>query len=293
MAPQPLILPGELMDSVIDYLGNDLHELGICGMVCSEWLMRSRYHIFSTVQLWPQRVRAFLELARSEMCTFVHCIHRIELDDSRRNEDEISFCDVMSLSQLSTLSRVESLKFRNMDWTAISPMEQTKLRYHLAEFRQLSRLEFENVVFHDLREVVRIASSFPLLRHLSVHVEFLKYLEYVISSAINNNLPSGLHTIELGTDCDIPVFLSSLSATTGPSNLQALELRNIKSYHWQYIRSAIIKYSATLRHLVLAFADGEFQKMPEGMITLDPVSSFSNFLQASFSAERIFHILAA
>src|SRR5271156_324873 len=82
-------LPGEITDAIIDHLQSDLRALGICGRVCSEWLIRSRYHIFSTVQLWPwrrARVRRFFELAKSRSCTFTHLIHRIELDDSRAKE---------------------------------------------------------------------------------------------------------------------------------------------------------------------------------------------------------------
>jgi hypothetical protein len=188
MAPA---LPWEITDSIIDQLHSDLGVLGICSTVCSEWLTRSRYHLFSTVQLWPWRARRFFELAKSQSCTFTHHIQRIEFDDSRvkkwtqdvrpphqRNDEKVLFNEAMAQSHI-LCSQVKSMQVKNINWTTLSPMKQEKLRGQLAKFSRLDRLEFQGVIFHDLREVIRIVSS----PQLSAHISFLKYLEYTITSA--------------------------------------------------------------------------------------------------------------
>ncbi|KAJ3528645.1 hypothetical protein NMY22_g9324 [Coprinellus aureogranulatus] len=90
-------LPWELTDAIIDHLQSDLSALGVCGMVSSEWLRRSRHHIFTTVQLWPWRIRRFAKLAGSKQCTFSEHIQRIELDDSRVKLCESDY-DVVRIS---------------------------------------------------------------------------------------------------------------------------------------------------------------------------------------------------
>ena len=152
------------MDTIIDHLQTDLPALGQCGMVSSAWLKRSRHHIFSTVQLWPWRIRDFIQLSTSKKCTFSKAIQRVELDDSRVKPGVpcIQFMDALSFSHLSCLSQVEAIQIRSVDWTALNPTEQTKLRRRFAQFKVLKLLEFDDVTFHDLREVVHIINSFPV-----------------------------------------------------------------------------------------------------------------------------------
>ncbi|KAF6755410.1 hypothetical protein DFP72DRAFT_1122013 [Ephemerocybe angulata] len=248
-------LPLELTDAIIDHLHSDVVALGACSMVSSEWLKRSRHHIFTTVQLWPWRIHKFVKLAASQKCTFSDHIQRIELDDARVKPEVpgVSFTDAMSLSQLSRLSQVEAIQVRSVDWTALSPAEQGQLRTRLSRFRQLKRLEFDAVVFHDLREVVKIITSFPLLKHLSANVSFTKYTEHAIASAAQLRLPRNVETLELGTEDGIPVVLSSVleSATIADPHVTRLNLRNLKVDHLPLLRTTVRKIGNHLRHVCL------------------------------------------
>lgn len=273
-------LPWEITDSIIDHLHSDLGALGICSRVCSEWLIRSRCHIFSTVQLWPWRVHRFFELANSPSCTFTRHIHRIELDDLRakerprdvrdtlqENDERVLFNEAMAQSHIPCFSRVISMRVENVDWTALSPTQTEKLRGRLAKFSRLSRLEFQGVVFHDLREVIRVVSSFPSLRQLSAHISFLKYPEYAIVSAWTLRLPSNVQTIELGTDDGIPVVLSCLAGNKEKPHLLALKLQNIRCSHLQHISATLERSGSYLQQVSLEFAQETLQTTSLGSST--------------------------
>ena len=282
MAIQYSTLPGEITDAIIDHLHSDLRALGVCSMVCSKWLNRSRYHIFATVQLWPWRIHRFFELAKSRSCTFTHHIHRIELDDLRTraeeksrdirptrqgNDERVTFNEAMAQSYILCFSQVKSMQVKNVDWTALSPMQHGKLRERLAKFSKLNRLELQGVIFHDLREVIRVVSSFPSLRQLSAQISFLKYLEYVIASASTLRLPSNVQTIELGTDEGIPVILGCLAGREEEPHVLVLKLKNVKYSHLQYISTTLKKSKPNLQHFSLGFARETLQTIDTGSST--------------------------
>lgn len=281
MVIQYPVLPWEITDGIIDHLHSDLRTLGICSSVCSEWLIRSRYHTFSTVQLWPWRVHRFFKLAKSRSCTFTHYIHRIELDDLRakeraqdirpalqENDERVPFNEAMAQSHILCFSQVKSMQVKNVDWTALSPIQQETLRGRLAKFSKLNRLEFQGVTFHDLREVIRVASSFPSLRQLSAYISFLKYPEYTIASALTLPLPPNVQTIELGTDDGIPVILSCLAGRGEEPHVLALKLQNIKCSHLQYISTTLKRSEPNLRHFSLGFARETLQTVGIGRLCL-------------------------
>ena len=266
-------LPWEITDGIIDQLHSDWNVLRICSTVCSGWLVRSRYHLFSTVQLWPWRAHRFFELAKSPSCTFTHHIRRIEFDDLRekertrqdvlrrrgKNNEKVLFNEAI-VRAFFLCPQVKSMQVKNVNWTALSPLEQETLRGQLGNFSRLDRLEFQEVIFHDLREVVRVVSSFPSLRQLSAHISFLKYIEYAIASAGTLRLPSNVQTIELGTDDGIPVILSCLGGGDKErrSHLLSLKLQNIKYSHLQYV-STTLKRADNLQHVSLGFAPKTLQ----------------------------------
>ncbi|KAF9450051.1 hypothetical protein P691DRAFT_774206 [Macrolepiota fuliginosa MF-IS2] len=256
------LLPAEIMDVVIDQLHLDLKMLGVCGTVCSEWLIRSRYHIFSTVQLWPWRVRRFFELSRSRQCTFTSYVNCIEVNDAQaklsgqQNDDDILFHQVMSSSSLSRFSHIQSLRIQNVDWTLFSPANRDHLRERLATFTKLESLKFDDVMFHDLREVARITALFPSLRYLVANIQFSKYMEYTITSATTLALPTCLEALRLGTDDAIPSFLST---TFKGSKLSSLVLDGVKFWHLQYVGGVLRSLGDSLRHLQINFSRNDGQ----------------------------------
>ncbi|KAH9481206.1 hypothetical protein JR316_0005726 [Psilocybe cubensis] len=280
--PRPMqhpVLPWEITDAIIDHLHSDVRALAICSAVCAEWLIRSRHHIFSTVQLWPWRAQRFFELAASRECTFVNKIRCIEVDDSKtvrkvdgdeRGADErgdgMTFFEAMAHSHFSCFAQVRTLIVRNVDWTKHPLRHQATLRTHLSKFHQIDRLELHGVVFHDMREVVRVVDAFPALYHLTANVTFMKMLEHTIASEMTNHLTNKLGSLDLGTDDSIPALLSSVvSADRNPCSIRELNLQNIRSDHLKYVQNALERAGSNLRHLSLGFESELGSKSLQGM----------------------------
>lgn len=278
-------LPWELTDTIIDHLQSDLVALGTCGLVSSGWLKRSRHHIFNTVQLWPWRIRKFAKLTGSKQCTFSEQIQRIELDDSRVKPDVpcVPFTDALTFSPLSRLSQVEAIQVRSVDWTALSFSEQAYLRQRISRFKLLKRLELDDVTFHDLREVVHIATSFPLLKQLSANVFFTKMREHAVAGAAKLRLPSNVETLELATDDGIPVVLASVLAADANPHVTRLNLRNLTPEHLPLLKSVTRKMGASLKHVLLGI-DGTSWK------DLDEEDFFRSMKLSRLSQLRTLHL---
>ncbi|KAF8910484.1 hypothetical protein CPB84DRAFT_1929508 [Gymnopilus junonius] len=270
---QQSTLPSEITDTIIDHLHDDIQALGTCSLVYSEWLVRSRYHIFSTVQLSPCRARRFFDLAASRMCTFVNQISRVEMNglkrtarregrqESRRGEDgnEIMlFSEAMSQSHIPSFAGVRSMEIRNVDWTTLTSSQQATLRSCLTNFPLLDRLELHDAVFHDLREVARIIKAFPTLLHLTANITFMKYLEHTLASAETTPLTNTLVSLELGTNEAIPVVLNGLTTWDGPQSIKQLKLQNVRLGDVQYISRTLRRLGNNLQKLSLRIQVGEF-----------------------------------
>lgn len=225
--------------------------------------------MFYRVQLWPWRVQRFLELASEKGCTFTNHVRHIEVDDAKvktcwkgtegDGEQRLSFKEAISRPHPPCFIGVQSIQIRNVDWTRFSIHEQGVLRDHLAKFVKLGRLEFRGVVFHDLRELVRIVDSFSALQHLTAYVSFRKYIEHTLVSAHTLGFSRNLRSIELGTEDSIPVVLSCIAGREGQGHLQVLDLQNIKPDHHQYVKQVLKKSGKHIQDLTLGFAN---EKIP-------------------------------
>lgn len=261
-------LPWEITETIIDHLHSDIEALGACGSVCSEWLARSRHHLFYTVQLWPWRVQTFYELANKRYCTFTNYVRRIEMDDLRiRTKDREQGCvldngiehsvewvpckKAMSRPHPPCFAGVHSIQIRNVDWTSLPIAEQVTFRVTLASFSKLNRLEFQDVIFLDLCELLRIVNSIPSLHHLSANVSFMKYLEHTLASASTMSWPNNLRSFETGTEEGLPVMLSCMM--NDPGHVSVLKLLNLKSSHLLYLKKTLKKLGKKIQHLVLGF----------------------------------------
>ncbi|KAJ7592651.1 hypothetical protein C8J56DRAFT_1127049 [Mycena floridula] len=241
-------IPPELSDTIIDFC-DDLKTIGVCGMVCTAWLPRSRLHLFSTVQLWPWRISAFTELFASPSCTLMHYISRIEMNDSqtRMQRPGMPFARAITLPLLSKLIRVESFRIENVDWTTFSLAEQSGVAWYLAQMTRVASLELEGVIFHDMRAITDLLSSWSSVQQLIANISFMKYLDHVLSSARKLRLPSTLQILTLNGSDAIIAFLSCL-----PSSIHTLKLQNFTSHDMAYMTKALTTYSASDLKISLA-----------------------------------------
>ncbi len=232
------LLPWEVTDIIIDHLHHDVRALGACGAVCTEWLARSRFHLFSTVQLWPWRIREFVRIADGTKCTFASYISRVEVDGAKERKRECrsreregartKLATVTDAMDLKCLTQAAELQIRNVDWTRLPPGQRTVLRAQLARLTRLRRLELDDDVFQDMREIARILSVLPALRHFTANVSFA-----TCGESAHYGVSCGVPSLELGTDDALPLLLG---ATSG---VRKLSLKRVHKDHFPHIQSAL------------------------------------------------------
>ncbi len=259
------MIPPELIDFIIDLLHDDLSSLSTCALVCSQWLARSRFNGFATVQLWPWRASQFFHLLEAPECTFVSYVSRIEFDGNatRSSMANIPFDRVLKFYSLTRVSNVRVIRLANVDWTAYPIPDQNHIISLLGQFTRLERLELDSFVSHDLRTIVQILCRFSALQHFSAHLRFSKYLEHAVQSAEQLRIPSGLKTVELNADEGIPVFLACLGAARS-LDVRTVRLRNVTFDDLPYVRRALDTLSTKLRHFLLSFSRHQKKPIPAG-----------------------------
>lgn len=72
--------PPELVEQIIDDIGNDPATLYACGLTCRTWTIPSRRHLFRVVTLHSRaRAKGLGELLAASNSGFVHMIHTVKL----------------------------------------------------------------------------------------------------------------------------------------------------------------------------------------------------------------------
>ncbi|KAJ7841059.1 hypothetical protein B0H14DRAFT_2783603 [Mycena olivaceomarginata] len=102
-------IPQELVDEIIDYLGEDHDALIACSVVCRAWVSRCRRRLFKTCALLPHNVLGFCDLLRSPECTLLQHVHKIDASRQYWSTDDLHLrskgiaADLGRLTHLCTL----------------------------------------------------------------------------------------------------------------------------------------------------------------------------------------------
>lgn len=161
-------VPQELVDVILDYVDDDIHALGNCGLVCHNWLPSARSHIFYEVELSysrPSRVTSAVEiLERSpEIALAVRSI-RITAD----SQTESSLGEVSKI--LCSFTRLDELHL-----SCIAPHEETDsdlttfVKSLAAVTPTVKVISMYAVSFNTFGCFSHFLRAFPLLSHLDLH----------------------------------------------------------------------------------------------------------------------------
>jgi hypothetical protein len=148
-------LPPELYDAVIDHLFADKRALGNCALVSSQFLPRSRYHLFREVFLKPgepghARHMSFLALLQSPFVTFPAYVRNLLLMDG----DQTTWIN-KGLEVLQGFVSVECLDLCAVRWGDLSAGALATLR----TFPVLKHLSLRYCTFDNFDQVVDIVCS--------------------------------------------------------------------------------------------------------------------------------------
>ncbi|KAJ6512689.1 hypothetical protein C8R45DRAFT_325385 [Mycena sanguinolenta] len=236
-------IPVELLEQIMDTLYADRKTVGACGLVSTEWVPRSRHILFSTVDLFASDSHRFQELLGCPTCTFASSVFHLSVAGGTNAETapEAFYRLVTSLA-FGRLAHVRFLRLSNLEWTSFSVLQQSAIESGLARLTHLAKFELHSMSFHDLKDALRVASSFPFLNHIRfVDIRFSKYLEYNISSAKTYRIPRGWQIVEIDSGEAIPSFLHCLCANLAiaPLGIQLLKILHTDPVHNSCVEEAL------------------------------------------------------
>ncbi|KAJ7624551.1 hypothetical protein FB45DRAFT_1005464 [Roridomyces roridus] len=95
-------IPGELIDAVIDGVQNSPSTLTACSLVCRQWVPRSRYHSFGSIELVRSgnrdTVKSFLHILESPFVTIVPSVREVRISQELSYSTPLSIRDTSSYS---------------------------------------------------------------------------------------------------------------------------------------------------------------------------------------------------
>ncbi|KAJ7132488.1 hypothetical protein C8R44DRAFT_871434 [Mycena epipterygia] len=170
--------PQELVDLVIDDVAAapDTTDIGTCGLVCSQWLPRSRRHLFSDINLSnadSAAIQAFMDLVDASSTPILALVKLLDMHLVNGPFTEAHMARLHGFHAVSDL-RIHSPCHVSRD--RMPPVEDLRfqcwLQTHIPRFGSacLSLTRFELVLGSDLpfRILVDIISSLPSLTRLRI-----------------------------------------------------------------------------------------------------------------------------
>lgn len=149
--------------------------LSSCALVARSWVRCTQHHRFRTLNLndltrRSQRLRIFLELIRSPLCTIHNHVFEVDIDLFTLLE--------LGILGLALLSHLNSIKLSGPPhWLHRDPSKPTWESYDrnglptlLASFEHLTNLEMCSVPFASLAELARLVGACSKLQQLSIRM---------------------------------------------------------------------------------------------------------------------------
>ncbi|KAJ7257843.1 hypothetical protein C8J57DRAFT_1721143 [Mycena rebaudengoi] len=224
-------LPGELVDSIIDFASFDPQTLAACGLVAKQWLPCSRFHLFSSIHLRRNRdretVKSFLLLVQSPLATFLSCVLEVHLHHHPTYEVPIlSTGDLLALLTRTGLRPQSLFLYCKIQGDRLTIPPGTPQGF-LASLTHLGLNFLDKVLFDTLVDYV---CGFPLLESLS-----LGDISIVLRRPKSTALPPNLHTLDV-SEPSILDWLLTLDPI--PQKISTLILRGIGNHRInQYLRN--------------------------------------------------------
>jgi hypothetical protein len=109
------LIPQELSDIIIDHLHDDRPALGRCGLVCQSWLPSSRFHLFSTIKLFPFNIDTALTILCTHNSTIPPYVRRLEMEEGRGRKWDPQWVN-SALLKLPLFTAIENLSLSHISW---------------------------------------------------------------------------------------------------------------------------------------------------------------------------------
>ncbi|KAJ7461261.1 hypothetical protein B0H11DRAFT_119281 [Mycena galericulata] len=284
----------ELIDLVLDHVSQDgIHEIdksdaapgqddldivpsiAACGLVCSQWLPRSRFHLFASARLDAVRLESLFDIDRTSSLQLYFLFRRLTLEFfipvSFKQQHMDKLCDCVNLACL----RISTPSGNPGTTSQFHSFLETHLPIIGIRCVSLSRFEWnaaDDTV--SLRTIADVLMCLPVLEAFSLEFDGCRITDEEVPSS--RSCPTHLRTLELrvedGADVLFAWFLSlpvvpSLASLTlyevdqspgtsltayserSGSGLESLSLWPERASLTE--PTGILKYATGLRHLTL------------------------------------------
>lgn len=273
-------LPCELIDIIIDGLGDDRDALKACALTCRSWLHRSRYHLHHSATLYHQNCRihpsqiesiaTFLSLpAIAEYTQDLLLEGKTELKSNRFNDANSS---ELFWRALARFTHVKRLRVSRLFW--VSHTLESKNRLCKA-FPSVTDLDVYMSDFADANEFLSFLTAFPKLVRLRTERLFWAKdaVEWYEASGSD---PSSYRTLPKGAmpgqrlrhiqvqHCDVPMMtdISNWLSTVPGCNISTLHLSPPDGDDFAALPLFFSALGTSLKHLKLTL---EFASKQETM----------------------------
>jgi hypothetical protein len=164
-------LPQELIDNVIDELGNDVGALRTCSLVSKPWVYRSRKHLFATVHLPTCLLRKWLERIPANPVTPSNPHSQVRSLSLQPAIPCTPFCIPKTfVHHLSSFTEVSKLAIASSlwgEWTNAFSDPALVTEYFGGLGRSLRKLELTRV-YLNMVVLEAMLDAFPRLEHILI-----------------------------------------------------------------------------------------------------------------------------
>ncbi|KAJ7487228.1 hypothetical protein B0H11DRAFT_1114149 [Mycena galericulata] len=222
--------PQELIDRVIDHLamGAQTWDDGIrsCGLVCRQWLPRSRYHLFSDIVAdGADHLRSFLEGISSSSVEILSLVRSLQIDFKFPNRpfDEGDLTQLCHCTGLISLRIVSKTGGSPTLLTQLFDFLFTDLPYLGRNSPSLSHFQWvNNGPDISLRTVINVIEYLPALQYLRIGGS---YRDFVPEPPSLRTFPLHLHTLEILVEDGANVFFAWLMSLPALPNITSLTFK--------------------------------------------------------------------
>lgn len=212
-------IPAELTTVIIDFCYNDRGALKMCGLVCKEWLVASRYHLFKRIFVHQDNALYFLELVASPYSTFSKFVHNLQITD---NLDQIPLQTMKSIA-----SACKEVSVLGLDW----------------------------ITFYSWSDHIQFLSIFQNLERLTLsRINLLGDTSSDISHF--HHITSSLNSLTVNLTYEPSAILGWLRSSPSPPRISHLDLREITPEASQELSRFMETMGENLNYLSISFFPG-------------------------------------
>ncbi|KAJ7633626.1 hypothetical protein DFH06DRAFT_1479546 [Mycena polygramma] len=223
-------LPPELVDQVIDDVAAtfDLKEVATCGLICRQYLPRSRKHLFAKIHLpeYPATFRRFMDLVDASSSPLLALVESLDMhlvDGAFAEAHMVRLHECHALRDLRICAPyyppaepdvfVQDLPFQH--W----------LQTHIPHFAS-SLTHFELVMGSDipLSLLADIICNLPILTHLRIDGDVGYGVFASDTVLVNHTFPRNLHGLDIAMHRGTNLFFEWLLSSDQPPSLTSFKL---------------------------------------------------------------------